>query len=66
LSDFNHEAMRAYEVYDGHFGGLLNGIARRSIFVLDRGGRLVYTWIADKPGLEPPYEEVEAAVQKAR
>lgn len=66
LSDFNHEAMRAYGVYDGNFAGLLNGIARRSIFVLDKTGRLVYTWMADKPGLEPPYEEVEAAVQKAK
>jgi glutaredoxin-dependent peroxiredoxin len=66
LSDFNHEAMRAYGVYDGNFGGVLNGIARRSIFVLDKTGRLVYMWIADQPGLEPPYEEVEAAVQKAR
>ena len=26
-SDFNHEAMRAYGVYDGNFNGLLNGIA---------------------------------------
>lgn len=66
LSDFNHEAMRAYDVYDGNFNGLLNGIARRSIFVLDRNGRLVYTWVADRPGMEPPYEEVEAAVQKAK
>ena len=65
LSDFNHEAMRAYDVYDGNFAGVLNGIARRSVFVIDRNGRLVYTWIADRPGVEPPYEEVEAAITKA-
>jgi len=65
LSDFNHEAMKAYDVYDGAFlGGLLHGIARRSVFVLDKNGKVVYTWVADKPGTEPPYEEVEAAVKK--
>jgi peroxiredoxin len=66
LSDFNHEAMRAYEVYDGNFAGSLNGIARRSVFVIDKNGRLVYTWVAEKPGVEPPYEEVEAAIEKAK
>lgn len=66
LSDFNHDAMRAYEVYDGNFVGVLNGIARRSVFVLDKKGRVVYTWIADNPGVEPPYEEIEAAVKKAK
>lgn len=66
LSDFNHEAMRAYDVYDGNFGGVLNGIARRSVFVLDKNGRVVYTWLSDRPGVEPPYEEIEAAVQQAK
>ena len=65
LSDFNHEAMRAYGVYDGNFNGLLNGIAKRSVFVLDKNGKVVYVWVADRPGVEPPYEEVEAAIQKA-
>jgi hypothetical protein len=25
----------------------------------------VYTWISEIPGVEPPYDEVEAAVRKA-
>lgn len=67
LSDFNHEAMKAYGVQDDAFlGGLLHGIARRSIFVVDKNGKVVYTWLSDKPGTEPPYEEVEAAVNKAQ
>jgi len=66
LSDFNHEAMQAFGVYDGGFlGGLLKGIARRSVFVLDKNGKVVYTWIADAPG-EPPYDQVQAAVQQAQ
>lgn len=66
LSDFNHEAMRAYDVYDGSFGGVLNGISKRSVFVINKSGKVVYTWVADRPGVEPPYDEVEAAVEKAK
>ncbi|HEV2358855.1 MAG TPA: peroxiredoxin [bacterium] len=65
LSDFNHQAMKAFGVYDPAFLGLLDGIARRSVFVLDKHGKVVYTWLGDKPGVEPPYDEVEAAVEKA-
>jgi peroxiredoxin len=65
LSDFNHEAMQAFGVLDGGFlGGLLKGIARRSVFVLDKDGRVAYVWLSDTPGTEPPYEDVQAAVQK--
>jgi glutaredoxin-dependent peroxiredoxin len=65
LSDFNHQAMKAYGVYDGNFIGLLDGIAKRSVFVLDKGGKVVYTWVSEIPGVEPPYDEVEAAARKA-
>ncbi len=64
LSDFNHQAMKAFGVYDSNFIGLLDGIAKRSVFVLDKHGKIVYTWISEQPGLEPPYDEVEAAVKK--
>ncbi len=64
LSDFNHQAMKAYGVYDGNFLGLLDGIAKRSVFVLDKNGKVVYAWVSDNPGVEPPYDEVEAAVRK--
>jgi peroxiredoxin len=65
LSDFNHQAMKAYGVYDGNFIGMLDGIAKRSVFVLDKGGKVVYTWVSEIPGVEPPYDEVEAAARKA-
>lgn len=65
LSDFNHQAMRAFGVYDNNFIGLLDGIAKRSVFVLDKNGKVVYTWVSDTPGVEPPYDQVEAAVRKA-
>jgi peroxiredoxin len=51
-------------VQDDNFIGLLHGIARRSVFVIDKNGKVVYTWLADQPGVEPPYDQVQAAVQK--
>ncbi len=64
-SDFNHQAMKAFGVYDSSFIGVLDGIAKRSVFVLDKNGKVVYTWVSDNPGVEPPYDEVESAVKKA-
>jgi peroxiredoxin len=65
LSDFNKQAMKSFGVYDNNFIGLLDGIAKRSVFVLDKNGKIVYAWVSDVPGVEPPYAEVEAAVHKA-
>jgi len=65
LSDFNHQAMKAFGVYDGNFIGVLDGIAKRSVFVLDKNGKVMYAWVSDNAGVEPPYGEVEAAVKKA-
>ncbi len=65
LSDFNHQAMKAFGVYDNNFIGFLDGIAKRSVFVLDKNGKVVYTWVSDTPGVEPPYDQVEAAVRNA-
>jgi glutaredoxin-dependent peroxiredoxin len=66
LSDFNRQAMKAYGVYDGNFLGLLDGIPKRSVFVLDKNGTVVYAWVSDTPSVEPPYADVEAAVRKLR
>lgn len=65
LSDFNRQAVRAFGVEDPNFmNSLLPGVAKRSIFVLDRDGRVVYRWVTDNPGVEPNYDEVAEAVRK--
>ncbi|MDR7521667.1 MAG: peroxiredoxin [Armatimonadota bacterium] len=64
LSDFNREGIRAFGVEDPNFwGGLLPGVAMRSVFVLDRDGIVRYKWVAPTQGTEPNYDEVEAAVR---
>lgn len=65
LSDFNRQAVRAFGVEDPNFaGGLLPGVAKRSVFVLDRDGMVRYKWVSDNPGVEPNYDEVAEAVKK--
>lgn len=67
LSDFNRQAVRAFGIEDPNFaGGLLPGVAKRSVFVIDKDGRIVYRWVSDNPGVEPNYDEVAEAVRKIR
>ncbi len=62
LSDFNKEAARAYGVLEEDFFGL-RGVAKRSAFVVDGGGRVAFAWTSDDPGTLPPFDDVEAAVR---
>ncbi len=64
LSDFNREVASQYGVlYEDFYG--LKGVAKRSVFVIDRDGRVVYDWVTDDADVEPDYQEVETAVSSA-
>jgi peroxiredoxin len=66
LSDFTRQAVRAFGIEDPHFaGGLLPGVAKRSVFVVDRHGTVVYRWVSDNPAVEPDYDAVAEAVRRA-
>jgi peroxiredoxin len=63
LSDYNREAVRAFDVQDPNFaGGLLPGVAMRSVFVLDKDGVVHFKWIAPSQSTEPDYAAIEAAI----
>ena len=47
----------------GTFG--YRGVAKRSVFVLDRKGILRYRWVTDVPSEEPPYDEVMESAEEA-
>ncbi|HVY60902.1 MAG TPA: redoxin domain-containing protein [Planctomycetota bacterium] len=67
LSDFNRELVSAFGVKReqpiGPPPGLL-GVANRSVFVLDKGGKVAYRWFSDNPKDLPPFDEVKAALAK--
>jgi peroxiredoxin len=63
-SDFSRNAVRAFDIEDPNFaGGLLPGVAKRSVFVVDRDGVVRWRWVSDNPGVEPDYAAVAEAVK---
>jgi peroxiredoxin len=65
LSDFNKKVTRLYGVLQDPWVSLgYRGVAKRSVFLLDKRGFLRYRWVTDTPSNEPPYEGVTKAAQK--
>lgn len=46
-----------YDVWKGH-----DGLAKRSVFVLDRDGVVRYRWVTDDASVQPDFDEVVQAV----
>ncbi len=65
LSDYNREVVKLYNVYHENFGNLKGyTVAKRSVFILDHNGVVVYKWVSDDPTKEPNYEELKKAAAK--
>lgn len=64
LSDYAREAVRAYGVAHDDFAGMPGyTAAKRSVFVVDKQGKIAFAWVADVPSQEPNYDDVQAAVK---
>lgn len=67
LSDFNRQVTRLYGVLQERWVGFdYDGVAKRSVFLVDKKGSLRYKWVADAPSNEPPYEEVAEAAARLK
>lgn len=67
LSDFNKKVARMYGVlHDRWVGYGYSGVAKRSVFLVDKKGVLRYKWVTDVPSNEPPYSEVAKAAAKMK
>ena len=62
LSDWDRTACAdygvRYDVWKGH-----RGLAKRSVFVIDRGGTVRYRWVTDDAHVLPDLEEVLDALR---
>lgn len=65
ISDTNKELIDAYDVAMDFADLGFEGVAKRAVFVVDESGTVTYTWVSDDPGVEPEYEDVEAAAAEA-
>jgi peroxiredoxin len=61
LSDFNKQVIRDYGVFNEDMIGL-KGIAKRSVFVIDKAGIVRYAEVLEDARNEPSYPQVLAAV----
>lgn len=62
LSDFNKEISRAYGAFHEELMGL-KGVAKRSVFVIDKNGLVRYRWVSDDPRQLPDFEAIRRALQ---
>jgi len=64
LSDFNKETAAAYgAIYEDLMG--LRGVAKRAVFVIDKGGIIRYRWVSEDADKLPAFEEIQAVLAKA-
>jgi len=59
LSDFNKEASRLYDSIYETFGFNMNGVSKRSAFVVDKEGILRYVEVLDNAGEVPDFEAIQ-------
>lgn len=65
LSDFNKEVSRAYgSLYDKWILDM-EGVSKRSAFVIDRGGIIRYAEVLDNAGDVPDFDKINEALQAA-
>jgi glutaredoxin-dependent peroxiredoxin len=63
LSDFNKDAITAYDVKNPDMLGL-KGISRRAVFVIDGTGTIRHREVTASPGDEPDYQAVHGALRE--
>ncbi len=60
LNDYNRGVIRLCGVELKDFAGLKGySVAKRSVFVVDKNGLVVYRWVSEDPGIEPNCREIE-------
>ncbi len=65
LSDFNKTASQAYGAFHYELGPLL-GVAKRSVFVVDKEGIIRYRWVSEDPGTLPDLDEIKKALDEIK
>lgn len=63
LSDFNKETAAAYGALYQDFLGM-KGIAKRSVFVIDEAGKVIYAEVLEDAGSLPDFEAINKVVAR--
>ncbi|HEV8406061.1 MAG TPA: peroxiredoxin [Nitrososphaera sp.] len=67
LSDYKRDVIRKYGIVMPNLGSLRDyNAAKRSIFILDENGKVIYRWVSDNPLVEPSYSEIKDVLKKTK
>ena len=63
LCDYNKTVIKQFDIEFSDFFNLKGyTVAKRSVFIVDKAGIIQYKWIADDPGQEPDYAEIDSKI----
>ena len=65
LGDYKSQTIRDYDVLMPHLLHVKDyNAAKRSVFVVDENGTIVYKWVSEDPLKEPNYQEIIDVLKK--
>ena len=64
LSDFNKDVSRAYNSIYEQFGFGMQGVSRRSAFVIDKEGIIRYAEVLENAGQVPNFDQIKATLEE--
>ena len=65
LGDYKSQTIRDYDVLMPHLLHVKDyNAAKRSVFVIDENGTVVYKWVSEDPLKEPNYKEIIEVLKK--
>ncbi len=65
LSDLTREMSNKYGGLHQNFVNIPGLVAsKRSVFVIDKNGKVTYAWVSEDPGVEPDYKKIEEELSK--
>lgn len=66
LSDFNKEAITAYDIRIENFSAGYKGVSKRASFVIDKEGKVIFAEVLPSPGDYPNFDGIKKALESAK
>ena len=63
LSDFNKNVSKAYDCLYETFSYGMKGVSKRSAFIIDKNGTVVYNEVLENAGLQPNFEAINKLLE---
>jgi len=65
LSDYSRKVIKKYGIVMKKLASMQDyNAAKRSVFILDKDGKVRYRWVSDNPLVEPNYTEIKEHLKK--